>query len=149
MLLSLPCTRVYVKLSTPDMVACYNVDPGFSLIWDNVQKLVRAKHQNSDKQNKMKLWAMCLAAKNRVPYKGPSDVTTKAAKDIPLKQFVLSNEDWEEFKAYMMVLVQRVLVDHIPHLQQFKHVPPEHVLHEYSEEMGKKSEIVSFYLLVF
>ena len=44
-----------------------------------------------------------------------------------------------------MVLVQRVSVEHIPHFQQFKHVPPQHVLHEYSEKMGKKSEIVSFF----
>ena len=42
------------------------LSPGFTLIWDNVGKMVMTAHRNSRRQNKMVLWALSLAAENRI-----------------------------------------------------------------------------------
>lgn len=42
-----------------------------------------------------------------------------------------------------IVLTGRVLADHLAFLEPLKKCVPRHVLHKYSSEMSKKSEIVS------
>lgn len=44
-------------------------DPGYSLCWDNVQKLCSSRHQSADNPNKMMLWALCFATRNRIPFR--------------------------------------------------------------------------------
>ena len=41
------------------------------------------------------------------------------------------------------ILVARTLVTYMPAFLQFRKVVPKHIKHEYTEEMSKKSEVVS------
>lgn len=44
------------------------LDPGYSICWDNVQKLSISRH-HLRQENKMMLWALCFAAKNRISFR--------------------------------------------------------------------------------
>ncbi|WAQ96277.1 hypothetical protein MAR_028967 [Mya arenaria] len=54
------------EVSDPEL----NDIAGFSLCWDNVQKLSVARHHSRHHGNKMMLWANCFAARDRISFSG-------------------------------------------------------------------------------
>lgn len=60
-------------------------DPGYSVCWDNVQKLSMTRH-HLRQENKMMLWALCFAAKNRISFRDLDTVdNTFSVTDIGLQ----------------------------------------------------------------
>ncbi|XP_062582734.1 uncharacterized protein LOC134244483 [Saccostrea cucullata] len=53
--------------SLNDEIENGNQNPGYSVCWDNVQKLSVTRHPLRQ-DNKMMLWALCFAAKNRISF---------------------------------------------------------------------------------
>ena len=58
--------------------------------------------------------------------------------------FVPTENDCSLLRKEFLVLVARVLVQYVPCLQIFQDFVPQHILHTFSHEMTKASEIVSF-----
>lgn len=55
------------------------------MCWDNVQKLSVTRH-HLRQDNKIMLWALCFAAKNRISFRHLDDVDDKCSiSDIQLK----------------------------------------------------------------
>ena len=52
-----------------------------------------------------------------------------------------STLDVAAVKENLVILVSRTLTEHIPSLAVFSKVVPKHILHQYSAEMSKKSEV--------
>ncbi|XP_077862477.1 uncharacterized protein LOC100373840 [Saccoglossus kowalevskii] len=77
-----------------DDVETFEREPGYSLCWDNVQKLSEARHQSQKVKNKMMLWALSFATKNRISFRDYDDIRTKKAVDIPVAVFLPSQSDW-------------------------------------------------------
>ena len=69
---------------------------GYTLVWDNVGKKVRARHQDKGKKNKMNLWALSYCARNRVPTTHLSNSECKLAVDIPLVGVILIIDKHEQ-----------------------------------------------------
>ena len=65
----------------------------------------------------MKMWAMTLAVQNRVPFAGLEDTDTVEAQSLPTSAFLPSQDDWASFTEYAQVIVQRILVEHIPYFK--------------------------------
>lgn len=122
----------------------YSGGPAFSLIWDNTQKLVQARHQSRQSKNKMYMWANAYAALNRVDSRGFDDhQQTLRACDIPLSSFFPNSDDNSALRHRMAVAVSRILVEHVPFFDNYcqsglvRHVP-----HRYSAESAVKTETV-------
>lgn len=58
-------------------------------------------------------------------------------------QYLLSKRELEDQRWNYIVLVSRVLVECFPCLKSIKHVVPEHIRHQYSQEMARPSEIIA------
>ncbi|CAG2244501.1 unnamed protein product [Mytilus edulis] len=109
----------------------------FPLCWDNVQKLSIARHKGDGTDNKMMLWALSFATRNRIGFLNLDDFEeTVPAKDIPLHNFLPMDSDWERLQTRMGILIQRILKKHCAAFEGADvcmHIP-----HRYSKESSKK-----------
>ena len=92
------------------------------------------------KQNKMHMWALAFAARNRIGFGHLTSEATVRAQDIPLHLFLPTKYDAELQRNRMEVIVQRILRDHMPEFQDC--VVCDHIPHDYSAESSIKSRIV-------
>ncbi|CAG2248808.1 unnamed protein product [Mytilus edulis] len=126
--------------------ADHNLEPGFSLCWDNVQKLSIARHKCDGTDNKMMLWALSFATRNRIGFLNLDDFDeTVPAKDIPLHNFLPMDSDLERLHTRMGIRIQRIRKKHCAAFEVADvcmHMP-----HRYSKESSKKSEIVNLGVL--
>nr|XP_002736791.1 PREDICTED: uncharacterized protein LOC100378528 [Saccoglossus kowalevskii] len=118
--------------------------PGYSLCWDNVQKLSLSRYHTSSKQNKFLMWAMCFATQNRVPAMHLNDEKRELATTIPLNYFLPSQEDWDALEKRMGVVVSRIICKHLTHFKSYySDCVVEHIIHEQSELSKKKSKVIN------
>ena len=71
---------------------------------------------------------------------GPMDLTDN---DV----FLPTAGDYEQIRKEFLVLVARVLVQHVPSLRIFQDVVPTHILHKHSTDTAKASTIVSVWII--
>nr|XP_022336247.1 uncharacterized protein LOC111132716 [Crassostrea virginica] len=116
-----------------------NKYPGYSVCWDNVQKLSISRH-SLRRDNKMMLWALCFAAKNRISFCDLSEDDVCSVRDIGIEKYLPSVRDWQELKQRMEHVVQIIVKRHF---SQFNEVDIPSCLHEYSDISSKKSDIVN------
>ena len=121
-------------------LGAYNSVAGFTLTWDNVGLQQTARHQSTKCGNKYLLYALILAASNRISSRHLSDPTVIKAGDIELAKFLPSKEDKRMLGDRMEIEVQRTIKQHMP----FVNTPvPKYISHEYAEEMSVTTDIVS------
>jgi hypothetical protein len=60
----------------------------------------------------------------------------------PAQEFLPTCEDYQAIRNNLVIIVCRILTKYIDSLSIFSKVIPPHILHEYSKEMGKKSEVI-------
>ncbi|XP_052217447.1 uncharacterized protein LOC127835183 [Dreissena polymorpha] len=115
--------------------------PGFSVCWDNVQKMSVARHQSRHSGNKMLLWANCFATLDRISFTSSSCSweETVPASSIDLKTFLPSDEDWKQLRSRMELIVARTLAS----ILDLDIPVQQHLPHKYSTESAKKSEVVN------
>ena len=117
---------------------------GFALVWDNTQKNIKTRDQSL--KTKMLLWANAYAAKNRVDSQIlDNNNNSIMAKDIPISTYLPMDSDIHMLYLRMTTIVSRILVKHIPYFKDFHDDVLWHIQHCYSEEMLKKSDVVSKY----
>ena len=81
-----------------------------------------------------------LVAKSRVSSSLPQTGTIADLHSIPWKSFLPSHDDVQSVKQNLIVLVCRLLTKFFHDLNPFSKCVPAHILHQYSDEMAKKSE---------
>ena len=118
---------------------------GFSIVWDNVGKLVKRSQLSSSVKNVYAMFANTLMVKNRISFMDLEDANYERtdAVSIPLKQYLPSSDDWNMLTDRMEILVQRALVSYAPSLTERQHEVVWHIEHEKSAQSSTKSEIVS------
>lgn len=127
----------------PWLVLVHITVHGYSLVWDNVQKLATARDHGKDKGNKMLLWANRYAALNHVESCFPGAQNTLHAVDIPLSQFLHNREDCKTLRTRMTTLISRILEQYVAHFTDFyKDVVTWHIHHPYVEASKAKSKMV-------
>ncbi|XP_057312277.1 uncharacterized protein LOC130653781 [Hydractinia symbiolongicarpus] len=81
---------------------------------------------------------------NRITFNHlPNDHPKENLRTISRCRFIPSRKEWEEYTKTSAVIVGRIMADFFTQFKFFKKVLPEHINHEYSEEMNKKSKIIS------
>lgn len=126
------------------------IPPYYILQGNNYDTTVHARDMCMDNQNKYLHYFNTYAAKDRPDfYKLDSDhkASSNDIKASPVSTFLPTMEDCKKVRQNYIVLVARVLVDHLTFLQPLKKCVPCHMLHRYSSEMSKTSEIVSHRLV--
>lgn len=118
----------------------------FATCWDNVGIESKARHQSRDKTNVIHLYTNAYAVKDRVTSTRPMTSTPEKlvrASDLPLTAFMPSPEDYNSLRQRMEVIVERILVAHVPWLRDYTSYTCTHILHTHSEESALKSDTVS------
>ena len=116
----------------------------YSLVWDNIQKLVTARGQGRQTANKMMLWANSFAAKSRVAFHESTTTSNSlAARDIPLAAYLPNADDYESLRQRMEIVVSRILQHHVPFFASHcSSAVIHHIPHEFTDKSALKSELV-------
>ena len=113
--------------------------------WDQRIRVheMRKDHQNIDSH---------YFASNLVVERVPSDHLDNTSPKGNIRQaanidFLLNQEELHHLREEYKIIVGRVLVEFIPELRFLKTVIPNHISHQYSNEMAKKSTIIPLPML--
>ena len=74
-----------------------------------------------------------------------NDMSAAEVSGLPLSTFLPSLDDCTGLRANYAILLGRELVKSVPFFQRFSEYIPAHITHKYSEEMNRKSLVVSSY----
>ena len=114
---------------------------GIAIIFYNIDGKLERRHMSKDNQNFDFHWVNHKIVLNRVVSKRnnfPRDLL--AVSNIT---FLPSVKDQHRQRYNFIVLVARMLVQHLECFAEFKDVCVSHIPHKYSKELAKKSESVS------
>ena len=121
----------------------------FKFIGDNLDKQRHVRDYRSDHTGRLIHMFSLLASRSRTP--APELQHTGHLSDlneIPDETFLPHKQDIEDVKSNLVILVGRILVEYIPALSFLSKVVPKHILHRYSKEMAKKSEVIVLDVLI-
>ena len=114
-------------------------DIPFKFVGDNVDKKRGVRDLRSDHHGEMMHMFSVLAVRSRVSSSGLSK--SSRIDDLNLLQpsfFMPSKVDIAHIQRDLVILVSRILC--IKALAPLSSIPPEHILHKYSQPMAQKSE---------
>ena len=118
---------------------------GFKIVGDNIDKTVKPHHMQSDRQTQSLHYFHMYAVRDRVDLGDSSESLRATPIDPPLEELLPSPDDNEQLLANITTLVTRTLAHHMKFFHDnFGDVIEHHILHPYSKEMSKKSDVVSF-----
>lgn len=114
----------------------------FKFVGDNVDKKVGVRDMRSDHQGSLVHMYSMLAVRSRLPPVSLSQNGVVAnLRDLTFDKFLPSDDDLQKTKRNLVVLVSRVLTHYIEALKPLSKAIPGHILHQYSEQMSKKSHV--------
>ena len=114
---------------------------GFKMVIDNIDKTVKRRDQTIDAQTTSLHYVQVYSVKDRVDYSNLS--TSRPSPCESLYTIIPTSSDYQTLKDNFSLLVARVLVEYIPYFSgDFKGLAARHILHEYSQEMANKSDVV-------
>ena len=110
---------------------------------DNVDKKRKVRDVRSDHQGEMVHMYSILVGKSRTPAPSLSHSGhVSKLSQVPTSNFLPTCEDVNKVKANLIIIVSRVLTQYITALIPLSKAIPKHIIHQYSTEMSKKSEVV-------
>ena len=117
--------------------------PMYILVGDNLDKDVSPRDMRVSHQTKSLHYFHSYAVKDRTNFSACSnEASVIDIKSLPLNLFLPSLNDCKKLRDNYIILVSRVLVNHLNFLSSLKDCVPQHIEHIYSREMAEKSDIV-------
>lgn len=120
-----------------------NLQPGFAIAFDNIDGKLQRKHMTKENQNFDFHWVNHKIIFNRVSG-NKLDTSPREINAVSNIKFLPSVEDEKRQRHNYIVLVSRILVEHLDCFSSLKEVCIRHIPHKYSKEMAQKSECVSY-----
>lgn len=121
------------------------------IVADNLDFSLSARIQTSKLRNQSIHWTHHLAILDRVIPSYVDDHDRRGQKEIrnlELSELLPSIESNLAVEDDFVILVSRVIVKFLPAFSPFRDVIIHHIPHKYSQQMGKKSEVVgAFYII--
>ena len=97
----------------------------------------------------MMLWALAFAVRDRIPFPDSgSEENCRKASDIPLQCFLPNEADWNAHRWRMETIVQKILLEHLDFLDEYRSYVNEHTFHPHSVKSMEKSTIVSITITI-
>ena len=129
----------------------------YKLVGDNIDKTVKHRYMRVDKhrKNESMHYFHAFAVRDRIDFSSLSNhfpsISSLPFPDEIVKTLLPSKEDDEEMKSNMIVLMSRVLVDHLDFFKiSFEGTVDWHIRHPFQSQMSKKSEVVSaIFILIY
>lgn len=116
----------------------------FKIVGDNIDKEVKPQDMRSDYQTRSLHYFHSYAVRDRVNMDNFDDsVHTPDITAVDLEVLLPSKEDEADLYANMGILIARILKKYIPFFKEFGKGVERHIMHKYSEEMSRKSSVVS------
>ena len=119
-----------------------NMNPGFAILFDNIDGSLNRWHMTMENQNLDYHWVNHKIVVNRVSGnkfdKSPRDIL-----NVSNHRFLPTVQDQKRQRQNYIVLVARILVEHLECFKVFKDVCVSHIPHKYSKELAVKSQSVS------
>jgi len=111
---------------------------------DNWDLKILKGHMRKEIQNDdLHLFASNLI-ENRIDFNHlPNDSPKGNIRDFPRHNFSLNVLEWKRYAECAKIIVGRIVLEFFPKFKFLKAVIPEHISHEYSQQMSEKSIIVS------
>ena len=78
----------------------------------------------------------------------PDNQPTAAVTTLPIATFLPNVEDCYALREEFIILAARVLIHYVPWFEFLKAAVPQHIPHQYTQAMSKKSVIVSVYSFI-
>ena len=119
-----------------------DMETGFAIAFDNIDGRRERKHMTKENQNLDFHWVNHKIIMNRVSGNG-LDTSTRDIHGVSNIQFLPTVQDQKHQRYNYIVLVSRILVEHLECFSFLRDVCIFHIPHKYSKEMTKKSETVS------
>ena len=114
----------------------------FKFIGDNLDKKRGVRDARSDHSGQMIHMYSTLVAHSRLPALDLCQTGQIAdLSTIPWKSFLPSEDDVAHVKSNLVILVARVLTQYIKELAPLSRSVPQHIAHQYTEQMSRRSEV--------
>lgn len=136
------CTKQNESATRELNQAKVNLNSGFAIIFDNIDGKLKRRHTSKDNQNFEFHWVNHKIVKNRIPG-SKLDNSPRNALAISNITVLPSVQDQQRQRQNHIVLIARMLGEHLDCFVIFKVVCIRHIPHEYGKEMAKKFESVS------
>ena len=116
----------------------------YIIVGDNVDKTVSARYLTTDHQRQSLYYFHAYSAMDRVDFHHLANEKPIANVSIlPLSTFLPNLEDSTAIRSNCAVLLGCELVRSLPFFKDFSEYIPAHITHEHSEEMSRRSVVVS------
>lgn len=126
-----------------------NLNLNFRIVGDNIDHTVHARIQSKENTNQSLHWTHQYAILGRANDSClDNTMPRKQIKDIEPADLLLRREVKQRLKNRWAILVSRVVCKYIHPFKYLHDVVLYHIPHTYSNEMTKKSEIVSFSIFI-
>ena len=108
---------------------------------DNIDSTVKPRNQTMDAQTQSLHYVQVYCVEDRVNYSKLSSSPPSPATSV--YSIIPTTAVYQMLKDNFVILVARVLVKHVPYFaEDFKGLVERHIIHDYSREMSKKSNVV-------
>ena len=130
-------------VSTPISVPALEPMLSFRLVGDNIDKTVRPRHMRVDHQNLSLHYFHVYAVQDRISFQHLSSTPMLVTlEDIDVNKFLPNADDYTTLKNNFKVLMKRILVQHLPALAPIRSSMNQHIIHEFTSDMSRKSSVV-------
>ena len=111
-------------------------------IGDNVGKKKSVRDIRSDNQAKLHHMYSMIAVRARIPPPRVDRFTPVDLEKVPILHFLPTSSDIQSLRRNLVILISRILCKYIKPLACISDVVPKHIIHNHTNDMGKKSDTV-------
>ena len=116
----------------------------YKMVFDNIDKNIKPRDMRADAQTISLHYVQIYSVRSRINFSSLSTTPKCAHGEVNMFDILPSEDDYKQLQHNFAVHVARILTDHLTFFKHdFKGIVPKHLLHQYSEEMSNKSDVVS------
>lgn len=115
----------------------------YKVVFDNLDRTLKPRDMRIDAQNKSIHHVQIYSVRSRIDYLSLSQVPKCNSGEINLFDILPSENDYTKLKENFNTLIARILVKNMPFFNDFTGLVPDHINHQFSDNMSMKSEVVS------
>ena len=129
------------KWTQESVSGCY--PPKYVIVGDNIDRNVSPRHMTIDNQTTSFHHFHSYAVHDRLEVSTVSDLRANIdVEALPLTAFLPSLDDCMQLRQNYIILAARVLLENLECLKPIKGCVPQHILHDHTTEMTRKSTVV-------
>lgn len=115
------------------------------VVFDNLDKTVNPRYMRLNAQSQSLHYVQIYSVKSRLEFSSLSLIPKVSNIDgLSVYDILPSKDDYKALKLNFSVLVARILHEYVAFFgKDFKKLIPQHIPHQYSDQMSTKSEVVS------